>query len=618
MPDAFEKGSIVHTCPASDQPVTEFAYVSRHLYSALRWRLFIWLTLTVLASGLEGVTVSLFLPIISGADSDSPLQSFFTGAFDRLGVTYTLPVALGAMAIIYGLRTVLVVLQQVYVSRVIATLMVEVKSRVVRQILRADFQYFTSRGVGHFNNAVTVEFTNLTNAFEYCTRTMVAAAFALTYVLLALAINPVLSLAFLGAAVPTYFLLRAALRLVQRISVMRTENNSRLQSHLLQALNGFKYFKATAATGGMSRAVTGAVEDQGRLFYRQRRLSALVRNGVDLLTVLAIVGLLLYYVEVLGTAFIEMVFILVILRRTATFAQSTQRSLQQFLDFSGSVRLLRELQSELSDHEESFPADAVHPNFSLPIRMENVTFAYAGAEPVLRNVSLVIPPRSKVAFVGASGAGKTTLATLLTGILRPTSGQISVGSVPYSRVDHLRLRSAIGYVTQESVIFNDTVRNNVSLWDDTETAGERVVMALESAQATDFVEGLPDGCETLLGDDGMKISGGQRQRIAIARELYKHPRVLIFDEGTSALDTRSELLIEENLDRLRDDTTVIVIAHRLSTVRNSDRVFVLDDGQIVEHGTYDCLYDLGGRFTEMVDRQAPGEGLVIDREPVKP
>ena len=582
----------------------DFAYVIRYLYSALRWRLFVWLTLIVLASALEGVTLGLFLPIIAGADSDSPLQRIITSAFDNLGIQYTLPLALSAMTALYALRTALVITQEIFVARQIAGLMVDIKSRMVGQLLRADYQYFTKRGVGYFNNAATVEFTNLTNAFDYCTRAMVAAGFTVTYVVLALAVNPVLAVAFLIFAVPAYFLLRTAFRLVQRVSVLNTENNSLLQSHLFQTLNGFKYFKATASTGGIWRAVSSAIGRQGRLLYDQRRLESLVRNGLDLMTVLLIVALLLYYVEIVGTAFVEMVFVLVILRRTASFAQNTQTWFQRFLDFSGSVRLFEHLDDELVENAEVLVGDLIAPDFDLPIRLDNVSFGYAGSPLVLDGVSLVIPPRRKVAFVGASGVGKTTLATMLTGIIRPTSGVISIGGVPYSRIDQRRLRQGIGYVTQESVIFNDTVLNNVSLWDYDCSSRGRVAPAAEAAHASEFIENLPDGYDTLLGDNGMKISGGQRQRVSIARELYKNARVLIFDEGTSALDTEAERIIQENIDDLRDNTTIVLIAHRLSTVRNSDMIFVLEGGRVVEQGTYDYLYAIGGRFTEMVDQQA--------------
>ena len=588
----------------------DFAYVIRYLHSALRWRMYVWFSLTVVSSALEGVTIGLLLPIIAAADSDAPLHRMFTSVFDYLGVDYTLPLALGAMTVLYALRTALVLLQEIYVARVIAGLMVEIKSDFVEQLLATDYQYFTERGVGYFSNAATIEFTNLTHAFDYGAQAMVAAGFTITYVVLALVVNPVLAVAFIIFAVPAYFLLRAAFRLVQRVSILNTENNALLQSHLVQTLHGFKYFKATASTWGISHAVSMAINNQGSLLYAQRRLESLVRNGIDMLTVLLIVGLLLYYVELAGTAFIEMVFMLVILRRTLTFAQNTQRTYQQFLDHSGSVRLFQHLGDELSANREKLEDATVAPDFDQPIRFDNVSFGYSGSSPVLDGVSLAILPKQKVAFVGVSGSGKTTLATMLTGILRPTSGVIAIGDVPYSCIDQRRLREGIGYVTQDSVIFNDTVHNNVSLWNEDVNSGEKVRSASESAHASEFIENLPAGYDTMLGDNGMRVSGGQRQRISIARELYKNTRVLIFDEGTSALDTESERVILDNIDSLRDNTTLILIAHRLSTVRNSDMIFVLEDGCVIEQGTYEYLYALGGRFAEMVDQQVLNSDVV--------
>ncbi len=587
--------------------MNDFAHILRFLNTSLGWRLYAWLTLTILASALEGVTLGLFLPIIAGSESNAPILQVFTSTFDRLGLSYTLPLALGAMVGLYALRTVLLVLQEIYVARLISGLLVDIKSRMVDRLLRTDYQYFTGRGSGYFSNAITVEFARLADAFDRCTRATVAAAFAATYVVLALVVNPVLSIAFVILSIPAYVILRVAFRLVQRVSVLNTRNNALLQSHLLQILTGFKYLKATASTFGISRAVSSAIDEQGRLLYAQRRLESLVKNSLDLLTVLLIVALLLYYVEFVGAAFIEMVFILFILRRIVMFAQQTQRWFQQFLDASGSIRLFRDLDEEMEMNEEDTVADAVSPDFNQAIRLDGVSFAYGSSAPVLEDVTLAILPGSKVAIVGASGSGKTTLATLMTGILRPTSGEVSIGGVPYDRIDQAELRRKIGYVTQENVIFNDTVLNNVNLWDEGSHSANGVGAAARSADARGFIEDLPDGYDTLLGDNGIRISGGQRQRISIARELYKNARLLIFDEGTSALDTESERVIQKNIDGLRGDITILLIAHRLSTVRNSDMIFVLEQGRVVEQGTYDYLYALGGRFALMVDRQALNE-----------
>ena len=589
--------------------MNDFIHLIRYLYDSLRWRLLIWLSLIVASSLLEGFTLGLFLPIIAGTDSDSPLHAFLTSIFDTLGLRYTLPLALGAVTALYVGRTALVVFQEIYAARAIANLLVEIKTNVVDRLLKADYQYFTRRGIGYFNNAVTVEFTNLTNAFDFCARTLVSAVFTAAYLILALAINPVLAVGLIVFGIPAYILLRMAFRLVQRVSLMNTDNNSLLNSHLIQVLNGFKYFKATASTKGISGAIASAIGEQGRLLYKQRLLSSLVRNGIDLFTVLLIVALLLYYVEVIGVTFVEIVFALFVMRRAVVFLQAAQTAFQSCLEYSGSVRLFSNLGKELTEHEEKSTPPADSPDFDQPIRLDDVSFRYDDSQPVLDGLTLVIPPKRKVAFVGASGSGKSTLVTLLTGILRPTSGEISIGGIPYDRIDQRELREGIGYVTQETPIFNDTVRNNVTLWDRNGASEPEVKAAARAARASDFIESFPEGYGAPLGDNGMKISGGQRQRVAIARELYKNAKMLIFDEATSSLDTETERAIQEEMDRMRGRVTVILIAHRLSTVRNSDMIFVLQNGKVVEQGTYDSLYDTGGTFAAMVDHQTLSNNL---------
>ena len=361
----------------------DFIHLIRFLYKSLRWSLFIWLSLIVASSLIEGFTIGLFLPIIAGTDSNSPLHAFLTTLFDTLGLQYTLPLALGAVTALYVARTAIVVFQEIYAAKAIANLLVEIKTNVVNRLLRADYQYFTHRGIGYFNNAVTVEFTNLTNAFDYCTRTLASAVFTSAYLILALVINPILAVGLIVFGIPAYILLRMAFRLVQRVSLMNTDNNSLLNSHLIQVLNGFKYFKATASTKGISGAITSAIGEQGRLIYKQRFLASLVSNGIDLFTVLLIVALLLYYVEVIGVAFVEIVFALFVMRRAVVFMQAAQAAFQRCLEYSGSVRLFRELGMELSEHEEKPDPQADSPDFDQPIRLDDVTFRYDDSQPVL-------------------------------------------------------------------------------------------------------------------------------------------------------------------------------------------------------------------------------------------
>ena len=584
--------------------MNEFIYLIRYLYSMIRWRLFVWVALLMLASLLEGVSIGMILPILGGSESaDSRLYKFLTDGADYLGLPYTLPVAVAGMAVLYLTRTGFIICQRVYAADITGKLMAQLKITLVEQVYSADYQYFLQRGLSTFTNAVTTELNNVAQAFERCNRFIVNTGFALVYIALPLAINPAFTSVVVIVGVPGYFLLKRLLNTARGFSIRSTTANAGLQSYIIQGLSNFKYLKSTSSHRGIFGRIRETSREQGRLEYKQSALSAVLENGTDLLFMLIIAGLLIYYVEIARNNLLEILFILFIVRRAMVYALNAQTSFQEFLRFSGSVRNFRMLSQELAERGEPTDFSGETPDFSQSITLKDVCFQYDTSERVLDNVSLTIPPNSMVAFVGASGSGKSTLATMLTGLLRPTLGEISIGGSSYNNINRRKLRESIGYVTQESVIFNDTVLNNIALWSQASDSRVKVQAAARAAGASDFIESLPDGYDSLLGDNGINISGGQRQRISIARELYKDASLLIFDEATSALDTESETEVQNSIDALHGNKTIILIAHRLSTVRNCDVIYVLKDGLIVEQGAYDTLYELDSEFTRMVERQ---------------
>ncbi len=247
------------------------------------------------------------------------------------------------------------------------------------------------------------------------------------------------------------------------------------------------------------------------------------------------------------------------------------------------------------------------PSFEDSIAFENVSFAYRAGEPVLEGVSFRVPKGSVVAIVGPSGAGKTTVVDLVGRFFEVTAGRVTIDGVDVREARLADLRSLMGIVSQDTVLFHDTVRANIA-YAAPDADDRRIEEAARAAHAHGFISEMSAGYDTVVGERGVELSGGQRQRIAIARALLKDPPILVFDEATSALDTESERLIQGAIERLLEGRTVFVIAHRLSTVQRADEILVLDRGTIVERGTHASLMEAGGAYRRLYEMQFRDSG----------
>jgi len=272
-------------------------------------------------------------------------------------------------------------------------------------------------------------------------------------------------------------------------------------------------------------------------------------------------------------------------------------SVQQALAAAERVFAILDRQPDIRDLPQARPMTGFHGD----IRFEAVSFSYGG-EQVLKGIDITIRQGERVALVGPSGAGKTTLANLLPRFYDPTAGRVSMNGVDLREVTLASLRANIGIVTQETLLFDDTVRNNIA-FGRADIPLEKVMEAARAAHVHEFVTAQPDGYDAMIGEGGGRLSMGQRQRIAIARALLKDPPILILDEATSSLDAESEHLVQEALETLLLGRTSLVIAHRLSTVRNADRILVMDRGQVVEEGRHEDLLARGGLYARLHELQ---------------
>lgn len=267
--------------------------------------------------------------------------------------------------------------------------------------------------------------------------------------------------------------------------------------------------------------------------------------------------------------------------------------------FASAKTAIERLNTILALKTESSGDEVIETN-SLTIEAKNLNFSYD--KPILKNISITIPARSKIALIGASGSGKTTLAQVLAGFYEKESGTILYNQIPIEKLSKRSLRQQVFLVLQMPILFNETLRFNITMGD--ESIDDKTIhQALHKAQLAEMLANMPKGLDTVVGRHGIRLSGGQRQRISIARMLVVNPSVVIFDESTSALDVHTEVALQNALTSVLKDKTVITIAHRLSTVKNADTIYVLENGTIVQHGTHKELEEKEGHYREFIQRQ---------------
>jgi len=570
---------------------------------ALGWHLLSLWILAIVAAGLEGFGILLFIPILSRfVAADGEVASDAIGGFlQSWAGALSIEALLGLAFLAFALKGFLTFAIGLYRARILSRARERMRMEIFHALDRARIADLRSRPLGSLGNLLIHEVSGVAFAMDQLCAALGALTTAVLLFGLAVALQPLLSVALVVSGTVSLSLGRYFARRRAAVSAHQTTAAGDMSSLAVETTQSLKYLRATERFSVLRRAFGNAAHAARQAEDRAAWIDEIRGGTREPLLVLWIAGVFYGFVVVLGQSLSVITDGILLFYRVSLEVTFFLDRAQRFAGQVGAIDGYCRLRDELRDAAE--PAtDGVPARYESEIRLEGVKFGY-GEGPVLNGVDLSIGRRQTVAVVGISGAGKSTLIDVVAGCLEPTEGAVRVDGVDLRELSRPTYRGLLGYVTQESVMFSGSVRHNITMCWDRELTPEEQARATEAARLAhclDLIESLEHGWDTKIGERGQRLSGGERQRLAIARELYREPRLLILDEATSALDAVSERAIQKSLELLHGRVAVLLVAHRLSTIRHADMVYVLDGGQITESGPFEELAERPeGRFREL-------------------
>lgn len=564
------------------------------------------LFLMVLSAAIQSTAVFSFIPLLDILLNQDPMnQSGVTRFFGDIFLKYNLPVNVFSFGILFLVVTLLksaFLLFENYIrSKLIFKIIKDLTMDQFSSFLNASWRFYSNKDFGLISNTMTKETEKVTIGFESIAKLIAGGLTIIFYLGILFFFSPQLS--FMILALALLILLPISIlsdKLVYKIRKEHTAASNFLQSNILNSLNAIKliigYNKRNETADLITPSIKTVAETSVK-FTLIRFFFTLINEPLVIILVLATVLLGQSYLNI---PVAELITFLFIINRSTALASTLIADNNGFVSAVPSFEQIYKLKDESKNTRENDQPNIIK-NFNNSIRITDLNFSYSD-EKIIENVSIDIKKGEMTSIVGPSGSGKSTLIDILMGYYQINNQSIFIDGTPFETINLNSWRDLIGYIPQQPFLFNASIRENI-LWANSKIDEEDIFRACKLAYVDEFVNDMKEGYETIVGERGMKLSGGQAQRICLARALARKPEILILDEATSSLDSNSESLIKESIDNLKGNMTIISVAHRLSTIVNSNQIFYLKDGHLIEQGTFNELMAKNGEFHRVAQLQ---------------
>lgn len=577
------------------------------LASDHRWLIPLMVSLGLMAFLFEGLGIYLLIPLMElllndggGASTDNALVGFFVNAANAIAPANQIPLLIAAIIGCILLKGITAVASQSAFALANARIGHGLRQQTFARILGADQHFLDSQRPGALLNTLATETWRLSQGMQALAAMITHGCAVVVFLALMVALSLQLTIATTVGVVAILGFVQWVTSRAKRYGEAAVAANERLAARMSEGLGGLKTIRIFGREDFEKERFAAASADVSKAFFRMDILNTVPGPLLEFLFA-ALFGVLLLGVR--GDALITLLVFLALLQRMQPHAAGLLHARVSLLALSGALDNVFTMIEGASGPANAKARTVLAPAPQREIAFNAVSFSYPNAnEAALNDASFTIPAGKTTALVGASGAGKSTVLALVCGLIEPRSGSVRLDQTDLSAVDLAAWRMRIAVVPQEVHLFNTTVRDNIA-YGRLDANDADIEAAARSAGADGFIEALPEGYATRVGDRGVRLSGGQRQRIALARALVRDPDLLILDEATNALDTLSERLVRDAIARAAEGRTVLVVAHRMASIAHADQIVVLDRGRVIEQGSPNALRGAGGLFASFVDAE---------------